>query len=605
MCGLIGIWGQANPTVAKAMLDSLIHRGPDDGFLVAGEHFALGARRLAIVDVHGGRQPLSNEMGTVWAAQNGELYNFPEMRPHLVESGHTLHTHCDTEMLPHLYEMYGADFVHHIQGMFAAAVWDDANQRGILARDRMGKKPLYYHFDGQALYFASEIKALLTIPQFEREINLEALHHFLSLKHIPCPISIFKGIFQLPPAHRLIFQPGKTPTIERYWSLDYSPIDITEDEAVDELLRLLKQGVKRRLMSDVPIGFFLSGGIDSSLTTVLATELAPEAIETFTLIYASDSTTPGKDADRHWANWVAQKYQTRHHEETIAFSHFPDSIGTILAHFDEPFAGVISTYYLAQCVSQHVKVAVTGDGADELFGSYRSHRLAFPLFYYPTDKSELLQPFGAEDLEAIYEPEDWAWRSKLLVMNDDEKRRIYSHRAMLPSYSTAQLMKDYFASLSAKDALNRILEAEFKTIFPDQVLAFADRLSMAHSLELRSPFLDTDLVEFVASLPGILKIHQGIPKYILKKAALRYFPEEMLFRPKEGFLMPITQWLLKDLQHYVREILSPQQLNKHGLFDVKAVQSMVADLYVGNKDYNYVNKVYALVIFQEWYNRYM
>ena len=312
------------------MLDTLVHRGPDDGFVVGGESFSLGARRLSIVDVEGGRQPMSNESATVWAAENGELYNYPQLRPRLLAGGHILHTHCDTEVLPHLYEEHGTELPKHIDGMFAIAVRDDEQKLGLLARDRMGKKPLYYWQRGDQLFFASEIKALLQIPGFVREINLEALHHFLSLKHVPHPLSIFKGVSILPPAHRLVFERGRPLRIERYWDVgfdvraDYE--QLPEEEMVERFLALLKQGVTRRLMADVPIGFFLSGGLDSSLSTALAAEVSPGRIKTFTLAYANESTTPGKEADRRWAGWVAEKYGTEHHEETIEFSNFPDNL---------------------------------------------------------------------------------------------------------------------------------------------------------------------------------------------------------------------------------------------------------------------------------------
>lgn len=620
MCGISGIFGTQNGTshrdTIQAMLDTLVHRGPDDGYSISGTDFALGARRLSIVDVEGGRQPVGNETQTVWAVQNGELYNYPKVRPILLERGHTLQTNCDTEMLPHLYEDYGAGWPEKIDGMFAVAVWDDVNKVGLLARDRMGKKPLYYYHAQGTLYFASEIKALLRVPGFVRRINLEALHHFLSYKHVPHPLSIFEGVSILPPAHRLIFRPGSEPIIERYWDLDYAEdrelAALPEAELVDRFLALLKQGVERRLMADVPIGFFLSGGIDSSLSTALAAELCGGKIKTFTLTYGKDSSTEGKDLDRHWASFVARKYNTEHYEATVAFDHFPDSIGRILACFDEPFAGVMSTYFLSQLIAQHVKVAVSGDAADELFGSYLSHRLAFPLAQYDqyqqTGNPDLIRPFEDQTnlLARLAEHDDAAWRYKLLVYSDDEKQALYSPeiKPRMQSFSTRQWMARDFANLTATDPLNRMLESEFKTIFPDQVLTFVDRLSMAHSLEVRTAYLDTDLVKFVASLPGHLKIRQGETKYLLKQAALRYFPPEMVHRKKEGFLMPVAKWLLNDLEDYVRQTLSADRLNKHGIFDVPSVQHLVDGLYQGNQDYTYANKILALIVFQEWYELY-
>lgn len=617
MCGIAGRFGAGEERVVGEMITTLAHRGPDDEHVVAGKQFALGVRRLSILDVAGGRQPISNERETVWAAQNGEIYNFPEIRRKLKERGHRLQTHCDTEVLPHLYEEHGEDFVAHIDGMFAVAIWDDENQVGLLARDRTGKKPLYYCLHSGALYFASEIKALLRLPGFERRLNLEALHHYLSFKHVPHPLSIFRGISILPPAHLLTYRPGREPSVRRYWDLDFSgggeSAEMSEAEITDRLLVLLRQGVQRRLLSDVPIGFFLSGGIDSSLSTVLAAELSASRIKTFTLTYSQDSTTEGKEEDRRWARWVADRYDTEHHEETIQVTDFPGNLRRILTCFDEPYAGVVSTYFLSQLIGRHVKVALSGDGADELFGSYLSHRLAFPLANYPayqrTGDVAQIQPFEKQiDLLArLSEPHDWAWRYKLLVFSDAEKALLYAPdiSSQTLGVSTFDRLRRDFSGLSARDPLNRVLEAEFRTIFPDQVLAFVDRLSMAHSLEVRTAYLDTDFVSFVAGLPGSLKIKNGETKYLLKKLSLKYFPPEMVYRKKEGFLMPITQWLLRDLEGYVRDTLSPQRMGKHGLFQAGYVQGLVDGLYRNKSDYQAVNRVYSLLVFQEWYDLYM
>ena len=613
------MFGRGDRDVTARMLDTLRHRGPDDAHIEHRPRFAIGARRLSILDVAGGRQPMTNERRTVFAAENGELYNYPVVRPELEQRGHVFTTHCDTELLPHLYEECGAELPGRIDGMFAVAVWDDERQVGLLARDRMGKKPLYYWHRGDVLYFASELKALLTVPGFTRTINFEALDHFLSLKHVPHPLTIFKDVYMLPPAHRLTFEPGKPPVISRYWDVDFRVDSSMEsasiDELTDELVRLLRQGVKRRLLSDVPIGFFLSGGLDSSLSTVLAAEAAGDRIKTFTLTYGDGSTTAGKEQDRRWARWVAERYATEHHEETIAFGSFPENLRRILRSFDEPFAGVLSSYLLSQLIAQHVKVALSGDGADELFGSYLSHRLAQPLAnyleYVRTGDSSLIAGFESrpEYLAGLLADgaSDGAWRGKLLVYSDCAKRKLYAPdvAASLSGVSTEKLIADIFAGAQSNDPLNRVLEAEFKTIFPDQVLTYGDRLSMAHSLEVRTAYLDTDLVQFVAKLPGSVKIRGGVTKFLLKEAARRYFPDEMVNRPKEGFLMPVTPWFQNDLEPYVRATLSAERLERHGIFQQPEVAAVVDKLYSPNSDYHDVNRVLALVVFQEWYDLYM
>jgi len=591
MCGICGVLGRTDRDVVARMLATIRHRGPDDAFIVSGEGFTMAAARLSIIDVAGGRQPLHNEDGTVTASQNGEIYNFRVLREELLQRGHRLRTRSDTEVLPHLWEDDGCRLPERIDGMFAVAVWDARRRFGLLARDRVGKKPLYYWEHDGAIYYASELKALLEIPGFDRRLNLHALHHYLSYKHVPHPLTIFEDVKILPPAHRLLFEAGTAPRVERYWQLSFAPGDEPlgdEEEIVDELIARLKPAVARRLVADVPVGFFLSGGIDSSLVTALAAETAATRIKTFTLTYEGSSTTQGKEQDRRWARWTAERFATDHSEETITCSDYPSAIRKILQAFDEPFAGVVSTYFLAEAMARHVKVAVSGDGADELFGSYLSHRIAFQK--------------AAEGGEP-----DWEWRAKLLVLSEEEKRELYAPavRDALADTSTAMHLHRAFEHLTAQDPLNRILEAEFGGIFPDQVLTFVDRLSMAHALEVRSPFLDTDVVEFVASLPGRLKICNGETKHLLKKAALRYFPEEMIRRPKEGFLMPITSWVLGHLQPWVRETLSPERLRVHGLFDPAHVGRLIDRLREPGADYVAVNRVLVLAIFQQWYELYL
>jgi asparagine synthase (glutamine-hydrolysing) len=613
MCGICGIFGKSSKSTVRKMLSVLYHRGPDDRFYVTGKNFSLGATRLSIIDVEKGRQPISNEDGDVWVALNGEIYNFPELRTKLAKQ-HSFKTRCDTEVLVHLYEDEGERFVYTIDGMFAIALWDGKRKMGILVRDRVGKKPLYYtQLDG-AVYFASEIKSLLQIPNFKRKINLEALHHYLSYKHVPSPMTIFQGIYQLKPAHYLVYSSErKRIRINRYWKADFSPMKAvkSEKEILDQMERILKKAVKKRLMSDVPIGFFVSGGIDSGLIAAIASKVSPETIKTFTLTYAKHSLTEGKKLDQKYARLISKMYGTEHHEEKIDFSDFPAKFPKIISHFDEPFAGVISTYFLSRLIAKHVKVAISGDGADELFGSYLSHRLAFPIYELRKKRKLEKNP----DLEKIKnylatimklkDDEDWKWRYFLLVFTDEEKQKLYSSkfRQKMKKYSTLRHLKRYFKDLQSKDPLNRILEAEFNSFFPDQVLTFVDRLSMAHSLEVRAPYLDPEFINFVAKLPGKLKIRDGETKYILKKLALRYLPKEIVYRKKEGFIMPLNKWLYEKLENYVREILSEKNLKKHGLFNVREVLKLVDEFYRGKKEL--AVKILVLLSFQIWYELYM
>ena len=612
MCGIAGVFGRNDEATVRRMIARLHHRGPDHVHLEAGDGFTLAAARLSIQDLAHGQQPLTNESGQIYAAQNGEIYNYPQLRGGLLARGHFLRTHCDTEAIPHLYEESGAEMPSRLDGMFALAVWDARNQAGLLARDRAGKKPLYLLEEaGGTLWFASEIKALLEVPGFKRELDPASVHHFLGYKHVPHPRTIFRGITVLPPASRLAWSQGRPVQIKKFWHLSWATDPVlakaSEEEIVDRLIELLRAGVKKRLLSDVPVGFFLSGGLDSSLTTALAAEVAPARIRTFTLTYSDRATTEGKLADEHWARWTAERFGTDHCEETLHYADFPGSLRRILTHFDEPFAGVVSTYFLAQRVARHVKVAVAGDGADELLGSYLSHRMAAAAAAWPGVAAG--GEFSSDMVASLQATPDWEWRTRLMVFSDEEKRSLYSagFREQVRETSTREHLRDTaFAGLSAQDPLNRMLEAEFRGIFPDQVLAFTDRLSMAHSLELRTAFLDTDFMTFAASLPPGLKIRDGVTKYILKRAAARYFPPAMIGRRKEGFLMPITQWIRGDLQEYVRDTLSLARVSRVGIFEPGAVQSLVERLYATPQaDYRQVNQVYALLVFHEWHDLYL
>ena len=614
MCGIAGVFGLKDPHTVERMLRVMAHRGPDDQHLVAGDGYTIGARRLSIIDLDTGRQPLCSENGRIWAAQNGEIYNFRERREELQKAGHQFRTKGDTEIHPHLYLAHGFDFPKYLEGMFAVALWDEAEQTGILVRDRSGKKPIYTLHHGGGLWFASEIKALLQIPGFERRINLEAFHYYLSYKNVPSPLCIFEGVQMLRPAHRLLWKDGQVARHDHFWKLDWTPLegDPSEEELAEELLNRLRRGVKRRLVSDVPIGFFLSGGVDSSLSTAIAAEASPQQIMTFTLKYTEDSSTPGKELDLKCAREIATQYGTDHHEELMDFTHFKEELPAVLSHFDEPFSGVVSTYFLSRLISKHVKVAISGDGADELFGSYLSHRLANPLAHYYQSKLTGTPPSALghfteqlDFLERLVEDEDWKWRYKLLVFTDEDKNALYSPEAKrdLSAFSTREHLRGVFQNLTAQDPTNRILESEFKTQLPDQVLAFVDRLSMAHSLEIRTGFLDTEVMEFAARIPGRFKIHGTEVKSVLKRAARTYLPSSAIDRPKEGFVMPVNQWLNSWLFDYAREALSAPNLGQHGLFDPSAVDQLLTRFHGGEQ--RLANKVLSLLCFQIWHQIYM
>ncbi|HIB66382.1 MAG TPA: asparagine synthase (glutamine-hydrolyzing) [Phycisphaerales bacterium] len=618
MCGIAGVFGVKDPETVARMLRVMAHRGPDDQHVVYGEGYTLGARRLSIIDLDNGRQPLSEDQKRIWAAQNGEIYNFREAREELLKNttGHVFFTDGDTEVIPHLYREFGLDFPTKLEGMFAISIFDEIEQQGVLARDRSGKKPLYYLEHQGALWYASEVKALLQVPGFQRNLNLEAVHHYLSYKNVPTPLSIFEGIRMLKPAHRLLWKNGQIRSVEPYWRLDWTPFEgkLDEQELAEEFIRRMKAGVKRRLVSDVPIGFFLSGGIDSSLSTALAAEVAPDQIKTFTLTYSEESSTPGKELDLRCAREIAKRYDTDHHEEQMNYGDFQRELPAILSHFDEPFSGVVSTYFLSRLISKHVKVAISGDGSDELFGSYLTHRMARPAAELcraraegrePGDLGHFSEGQPREFLGRIAEPQDWVWKHKLAVFTDADKQSLYSSEAAgnFSKFSTQAHLKSIMSDLTAGDPTNRILETEFLTQLPDQVLAFTDRLSMAHSLEIRTAFLDTQVMEFVARIPERFKIRDRDVKVALKTAARPYLPASAIDRPKEGFVLPVNQWLQGWLFSYAKEALSPSELKRHDLFSAKEVTSLLNRFEGG--DAGLANKILSLLSFQIWYDIYM
>lgn len=620
MCGIAGFAGKKYPLqVLRRMNQTLVHRGPDeDGFYI-GEDIGLAMRRLSIIDVHSGHQPIANEDETVRTVFNGEIYNFRELREDLLAAGHRFRTHhSDTEVIVHAFEEYGDDFVKRLNGMFAIAIWDSRRHRLLLYRDRIGEKPLYFWLHNQQLFFSSEIKALLALPFFKRKVNDPALFYYLSLKHAPREFSFFQGIEQVNPGEKIVFENGRL-TRSLYWEIDSTQtLRITENEAAEEIYRLLKDSVRYRMVSDVALGAYLSGGVDSSSVVGLMSRLVKQPIETFSLTYRDD--LPHKAQDELWAARMSEKFNTRHRIYRMRASEFQDDFESVLNAFDEPFGGTISTYFLSKLIKRHVKVAISGDGADELFGSYKAHRLAYPMealkqliqagkdpLSLTVKDRQKLRPFHAEVpyLMQIFGHHPSAWHSKLAVYSDEEKKKLFSS-AMNRSLKDLSLC-DYYekAYLRCKsiDPLNQVLQMECQNLLPDQVLAFVDRLSMAHSVEVRPPFLDHRLIEFAFRLPGPLKIKNGVTKYILKKAVGKLLPKELLNRPKEGFILPYHFWMQKYMYAKIRSLLSPKALREHGYFNPRYVSRLLDDYRGG--DLTQSNKIYLLLMFQIWWKKYI
>ncbi len=600
------------------MTDSLLHRGPDEEGLFSDGKINLGIRRLSIIDIASGHQPIHNEDSSIWLVFNGEIYNFSSLRKELEEKGHRFYTHhSDTEVIVHLYEAYGLDFCHKLNGMFAIALWDKNRDRLVLVRDRMGVKPLFYSQIGGNLVFASEIKSILTYPSYSQEINYEALHHYFTFKHVPAPLTAYKNIFALDPGSILTFVNGGT-AISRWWKVKFDENKDYEEAFVKKnILSLLGDAVRLRMNCDVPFGAYLSGGVDSSTVVALMAQFTNQPVKTFSLGYEDE--LKNKEADLFFSRKVSKRFHTEHYEYIMSHNELVNELPCVVASFDQPFSGTISTYFLTKLISKHVKVALSGDAADELFGSYLTHRVAQPMFHYQRLYEKICSGTLSDDERNLFKPcemdflcnlfmksngDEVKWRYMLYLFSDSEKDNLLSDKfkANLKEISSLGFISSYFNGLSARSPLNRILEMEWNTQLPDQVLAFVDFLSMAHSVEIRSPFLDHRLVEFCATVPDAMKIKGAVVKYILKEAVKDLLPEGITARAKEGFVLPIFDWLRGDIKNYVLGVLSKERLKKHGYFKSDAVTSMVKAYYLGEK--RLAGHIWNLMMFQLWWETY-
>lgn len=599
------------------MTDAIVHRGPDEaGFWDSGE-VSLGMRRLAIVDLETGQQPIFNEDGTVGVVFNGEVYNYPELQAELKAQGHRFRTdHSDTEVLVHLYEQYGDAFLHKLNGMFAIALWDIPRRRLLLARDRAGIKPLYYGMAGGRLIFGSEIKSILQHPAVSREPDYAALAHYLSLKNIPGPWSAFQNISQLGPGQYAVFERGELVQ-HRWWRPIFAENgQLDEQEAAVRVRELLEDAVRLQMRADVPFGAYLSGGVDSSSIVALMTKIGGRQVTTFSLVYSDDFEN--KAADRKYARLVSREFGTDHHEYVLTFREAADSIDAVLDAFDEPFSGVTSTFFITKLIAKHVKVALSGDGADELFGSYLAHRLAQPLHHFAhlrgqesktyTDEELSQPPPFSEKLDylaSIFDCGDEVdRRASLYLWTDADKNALLSDKMLTLSGGarTRDLIAKRYAEAGTNDPLNRALYCDFLTLLPDQVLAFVDRLSMAHSVEVRPPFLDHRLIEFAATIPGKFKIRNGRGKHILKEAVRGLIPQSVIDRRKEGFVLPMDHWLLHNLRGKVEATLAPARLAAHGLLRPERVRALLNAHYA--RTANHGPRIWNLMMFQFWWEKF-
>lgn len=618
MCGIYGFTGNEDRDILERMSRTVVHRGPDEKGVYADGKMNFGIRRLSIIDIETGQQPIHNEEKSVWTVFNGEIYNAGEIRIDLERKGHRFYTHhADTEVIVHLYEEYGESFADRMNGMFAFALWDKDREKLLLVRDRMGVKPLFFTLRDGILIFSSEIKAILAHPRYNCKLNFEAVYHYFTFKNVPAPLTAFEGIYSLGPGEMISYARGEI-TRERWWKIIFKENEYREESEIQTTLsELLEDATRIRMFSDVPYGAYLSGGVDSSAVVAYMTRFSNKPLRTFSLGYKDELSN--KEADLYYARKVSRFFKTEHYEYIMSHNELIDEIKSVIEAFDQPFSGTISTFFLSKLIKQHVKVALSGDGADELFGSYLSHRIAQPIYHYKKLRAEKnkceitheekrhLSPCSFDFLDELFERsggDEIKWRYHLYLFSDEEKKDLLTEnfRNNLNNVDTYSMVSSYFSALSAKGPLNRVLEMEWNTQLPDQVLAFIDFLSMAHSVEIRSPFLDHRLVEFVATIPGGLKIKNGNVKDILKKTVAPVLPEGIINRPKEGFVMPIFHWMTEKLRDYCKTTLSKSRLRRHGFFNEAAIEGILNDYFKGRLEN--AGRVWNLMMFQVWWERY-
>ena len=622
MCGICGSvsYRQNRPVEEqeiKKMLSCIVHRGPDDwGIYYKRPRVGLGMRRLSIIDLVTGKQPIHNETNSLQIVLNGEIYNFRELREDLEKKGHRFYTLSDTEVIVHLYEEYGVDCLAHLRGMFAFALWDTAKQSLFLARDRLGIKPLHYTtFDGKII-FASELKSILACQGINKQLDYPALDRYLSFEYIPAPQTIFKNIKKLLPGHYLIYDEAKLD-IKKYWDIDFSERGNFSEE---EIVETLKESVNYRLVSDVPLGAFLSGGIDSSAVVALMSSLTKEPVKTFSIGFEDQSYNELK-----YARLVARQFKTDHHE-FILKPDIPDLVKKLIDYLDEPLGdfSFIPVYLVSQMARQYVTVALSGDGGDELFAGYETylaqkssgyyrrlpgvlrHRLIAPLLKMLPPASQkkglmnYLRRFTAgETLPAHLQHIRW-----MIFLEEGAKKNLYSpdFQNELNTANSYQPWMDYFNLAGNTEPLDQQQYVDLKTYLPENILLKVDRMSMANSLEVRVPMLDHKLVELAAGIPSSLRLKGFSTKHIFKKAMGGILPPEIINRPKQGFSIPIKNWLKEDLKDLVLEVLSEAQIKKRGLFNYSYVQRLTQEHLEGRE--NHSHSLWALMIFNLWSEKY-
>lgn len=623
MCGIAGIINSdasaaIDPQAIHCMCQAMVHRGPDDEGLYVKGPVGLGMRRLSIIDVAGGRQPIHNEDETVWVVFNGEIYNFPELRSELESKGHRFYTHTDTEVIAHLYEERGAKCVDQLRGMFAFAVFDDKRRRLLLARDRLGIKPLHYACADGRLLFGSEIKAILAAAPELKEIKRESLLKYFHFGYIPDPDTAFQKIHKLPPGHLLEWSNGGIQ-IRQYWDLPSYGVHqpASEEECLEELEDRLAEAVRIRLISEVPLGALLSGGVDSSIVVALMARASSSAVKTFSIGFSKQDFN-----EAPYAREVAQRFGAEHHELMVE-PRLGEALDALTRSLEEPFgdSSMIPTYYICRLARRHVTVALSGDGGDELFAGYERYG-----FILRKTLGDYIPPFlGRWYRQRIFHHLPSATYGRNFIYNRSMplRDRYLDYISWLPVHSRENSVfsrefldwaakvpsplaqfQDYFERGPAKDPLSRLLYLDTKAYLPGDILTKVDRMSMAWSLEARVPLLDHPFVEFVSRLPAQWKFRHGDQKYILKRLAERLgVPHDVIYRPKQGFALPLVHWMRKEFRgELARLLLEPRTLQR-GYFNPSAIQETLDEHFTGRRDRS--SRIWRLLVLELWHRNFL
>ena len=626
MCGITGFVTATGRGIDRSVLErmnaAISHRGPDDDGFFVDEHAAMGMRRLSIIDVAGGHQPIHDQGRTKWIVFNGEIYNFQELRDNLEKRGHKFYTRSDTETVIHLYDEYGPDCLQHLRGMFAFAIWDTVGKTLFLARDRVGKKPLLYsHQPNGSLIFGSEFQALLQHPDISREVDLSAIDDYLSFQCVPAPKTAFSAIRKLEPGHWLRWTNGEIET-RRYWQPDFSKkIKISEHEAIEETTRLLREATRLRMISEVPLGAFLSGGVDSSAVVALMAQESSQPVKTFSIGFEEEDFSELKYA-RRVAEHVGAEYN-----EFIVKPNALEVLPTLVEHYGEPYAdsSAIPTFYVARETRKHVTVALNGDGGDESFAGYERYaamKLAEKYQRIPAVVRRQLIGRGVSFLpsselkrsrfrdlkrfiKAAELPKTERYLRWVSAFDVSAKAEIYTadFARQAAGDSSAELLEQWFSEANGSGVVDAALLTDQMTYLPNDLLVKVDIASMANSLEARSPFLDHKLIEFAASLPAGLKMNGYQTKSLLKKVAARLVPKEVVYRRKMGFGVPIGKWLRGEMKDFVRDILLSQKSLQRGIIRPDVLERYVNEHTGAHRDHAF--QLWAFLMLELWFQRFI